>query len=67
MARFIEEQCQAGADAKHLAQGILCYPREYSVNRLTWLADAVRPADDIARFAAMTGSGTAQACTANCC
>jgi cellulose synthase/poly-beta-1,6-N-acetylglucosamine synthase-like glycosyltransferase len=61
MARFIEEQYQAGPDAKHLAQGILTYPREYSVNRLTWLADAVRPADDIARFAAMTGSGTPRA------
>ena len=61
MARFIEEQYEAGADAKHLAQGILSYPREYSINRLTWLADAVRPADDIARFAAMTGSGTPRA------
>jgi Glycosyl transferase family group 2 len=58
MARFIEEQYFAGSDAKHLAQGILSFPRECSVNRLTWLADAVRPADDMARFAAMTGSGT---------
>jgi len=61
LARFIEEQYQAGPNAKHLAQGILSYPRECSVNRLTWLADAVRPADDIARFAAMTGSGTPRA------
>jgi egghead protein (zeste-white 4 protein) len=61
IARFIEEQYEAGPDARHLAQGILSYPREYSVNRLTWLADAVRPADDIARFAAMTGSGTPHA------
>jgi len=61
IARFIEEQYHAGPNAKHLAQGILSYPRECSVNRLTWLADAVRPADDIARFAAMTGSGTPRA------
>lgn len=61
MARFIEEQFQAGPDAKHLAQGILAYPRELSVNRLTWLADAVRPAHDIAGFAAWTGSGTPRA------
>jgi len=61
IARFIEEQYHAGPDAKHLAQGILSYPSECSVNRLTWLADAVRPADDIARFAAMTGSGTPRA------
>ena len=61
MARFIEEQFDAGPDAKHMAQGILTYPRQYSVNRLTWLADSVRPADDVARFAAMTGSGTPRA------
>jgi beta-1,4-mannosyltransferase len=61
MARFIEEQYEAGPDAKHLAQGILTYPREYAVNRLTWLADSVRPADDAARFSAWTGSGTPRA------
>jgi hypothetical protein len=61
MARFIEEQVDAGPAAKHMAQGILTYPRQYSVNRLTWLADSVRPADDVARFAAMTGSGTPRA------
>ena len=61
MARFIEEQFEAGRDAKHLAQGILTYPREYAVNRLTWLADSVRPADDAARFSAMTGRGTPRA------
>ena len=58
MARFIEEQYEAGPDAKHMAQGILTYPREYAVNRLTWLADSVRPADDVTRFSACTGSGT---------
>jgi egghead protein (zeste-white 4 protein) len=61
MARFIEEQFEAGPAAKHMAQGILTYPREYAANRLTWLADSVRPADDVARFAAMTGSGTPRA------
>ena len=40
MARFIEEQVEAGPAAKHMAQGILTYPRQYSVNRLTWLADS---------------------------
>jgi hypothetical protein len=61
MARFIEEQHEAGADAKHMAQGILTYPRELAVNRLAWLADSVRPSDDVARFSAWTGSGTPQA------
>lgn len=61
MARFIEEQYQAGPDAKHMAQGILTYPRELAVSRMTWLADAVRPAHDISRFAAWTGGGTPRA------
>jgi hypothetical protein len=61
MARFIEEQRQAGHHARHMAQGILTYPREYAVNRLTWLADAARPAEDAARFSAWTGSGTPRA------
>jgi len=61
MARFIEEQFQAGRDAKHMAQGILTYPREYAGNRLTWLADSARPAEDAARFSAWTGSGTPRA------
>ena len=61
MARFIEEQFEAGSKAKHMAQGILTYPREYAVNKVTWLADSVRPADDVARFSACTGSGTPRA------
>jgi beta-1,4-mannosyltransferase len=61
MARFVEEQDHAGHEAKHLAQGILTYPREYAVNRLTWLADAVRPAEDVGRFSAWTGTGTPRA------
>ena len=61
MARFIEEQFQAGPDAKHMAQGILTYPRELAGSRLTWLADSARPAEDVARFSAWTGSGTPRA------
>ncbi|MFI5914152.1 glycosyltransferase family 2 protein [Dactylosporangium sp. NPDC051541] len=61
MARFVAEQRAAGADGKHLAQGILTYPREYAVNRLTWLADSARPAEDVGRFSAWTGSGTPRA------
>jgi Glycosyl transferase family group 2 len=61
MARFIEEQFQAGRDAKHMAQGILTYPREHAGNKLTWLADSARPAEDVARFSAWTGGGTPRA------
>ncbi|MEV0410881.1 glycosyltransferase family 2 protein [Streptomyces sp. NPDC050448] len=58
MAQFVNRQRRAGDEGKHMAQGILAYPRENAVNRFTWLADAVRPADDIARFRAFTGLGT---------
>ncbi|MDH6109204.1 egghead protein (zeste-white 4 protein) [Kitasatospora sp. MAP12-15] len=59
LAQFINRQRRSHPDeAKHMAQGILTYPRELAVNRFTWLADAVRPADDIARFRALTGTGT---------
>jgi len=58
VAEFITAQRSAGEDALHLAQGILSYPREYARNRLTWLADAVRPGCDISLFAATTGSGS---------
>jgi hypothetical protein len=61
MARFIEEQSHAGRHAKHMAQGILTYPREYAANWFTWLADSARPAEDVARFSAWTGSGTPRA------
>jgi beta-1,4-mannosyltransferase len=57
IAQFIEKQRWAGADAKHLAQGVLTYPRENAVSRFTWFADAVRPSDDIGRFSALTGHG----------
>jgi egghead protein (zeste-white 4 protein) len=59
LAQFVNRQRRASPEeVKHMAQGILTYPREYAVNRFTWLADAVRPADDIARFRALTGTGT---------
>ena len=58
VAEFITAQRSAGDDALHLAQGVLSYPREYARNRLTWLADAVRPGCDISLFAATTGSGS---------
>lgn len=61
MARFINAQRRAGRKAKHLAQGVLTYPREFAVNRMTWLCDAVRPSCDITLFAVMTGGGTPRA------
>lgn len=58
MARFINAQRERGADALHLAQGVLTFPREHGVRRVLWLADAVRPACDVSTFAITTGSGT---------
>jgi egghead protein (zeste-white 4 protein) len=58
IAQFVNRQRRAGEAAKHLAQGILTYPRENAVNWLTWMADAVRPSDDFTRFRALTGAGT---------
>lgn len=61
LARFVETQRRHGADAKHLAQGVLTYPREHGAKRLVWMADAVRPASDITTFALTTGRGTPRA------
>ncbi|WP_210505899.1 glycosyltransferase family 2 protein [Naasia sp. SYSU D00057] len=58
LAGFIREQGAAGCAARHLAQGVLSFPRELSANRLLWLADAVRPGCDLSLFSATTGSGT---------
>ncbi|MDV9169607.1 glycosyltransferase family 2 protein [Streptomyces sp. W16] len=59
LAQFINRQRRATPEeVKHMAQGILTYPRENAVSKLTWFADAIRPADDIARFRAFTGLGT---------
>ena len=57
IVKFINEQ-RRSPRPKHLAQGILTYPRENAANWFTWMADSVRPADDLSRFAALTGGGT---------
>ena len=57
LAAFIIGQRHA-KQPLHLAQGILSYPRECGTNRLTWLADSVRPGCDISLFAATTGLGS---------
>ena len=61
LALFVSSQLSAGKDALHLAQGVLCFPREYAGNRLIWLADAVRPGCDMGLFAAITGRGSPHA------
>ncbi|SHK74468.1 Glycosyltransferase, catalytic subunit of cellulose synthase and poly-beta-1,6-N-acetylglucosamine synthase [Pseudonocardia thermophila] len=61
IARFVHAQRGRGAAAKHLAQGVLTYPREHGAQRLLWLADAVRPACDLSTFALTTGTGTPRA------
>jgi hypothetical protein len=60
LARFIAQQREGGAHtpAKHMGQGILTYPRENALSKLTWLADAARPAADFAQFSVFTGYGT---------
>ena len=60
LARFIGAQ-RGKENAKHLAQGILTYPRENARNRLTWLADSARPIADVTIFSAFTGAGTPRA------
>lgn len=60
LARFVGEQL-GQAEPKHLAQGVLTYPREHGAARLLWLADSVRPAYDVTTFAATTGGGTPRA------
>jgi hypothetical protein len=49
------------SDSLHLAQGILVYCRQASSNMWMWLADAIRTADDLFRFAATTATGTPRA------
>lgn len=39
----------------HAAQGVLAFPRELASNWFCWLADAIRPADDMSRFHFFTG------------
>lgn len=38
----------------YLAQGILAFPRELTASPFCWLADAIRPGDDITRFSFFT-------------
>lgn len=57
IVKFINDQ-RRSPEPKHLAQGVLTYPRENAANWFTWMADSVRPADDLSRFAALTGGGT---------
>jgi beta-1,4-mannosyltransferase len=47
-----------GERERHLAQGVLTYPREYAGSRLVWLADAIRPGCDISLFSGSTGRGS---------
>lgn len=58
LVRFIGEQQSIGEQRLHLTQGVLTYPRELAANRLTWLADAIRPGCDISLFAVATGRGS---------
>lgn len=51
LAEFIETH----HDCHYLAQGTLAFPRELTSSRLAWYCDAIRPADDVTRFAFFTG------------
>jgi hypothetical protein len=58
LANFIIRQATADSDVRHLAQGVLAFPRELAARRVLWLADAVRPGCDLSLFAATTGRGS---------
>ncbi len=60
LARFVHAQ-RGRPDGLHLAQGVLTFPREHAVRPLIWLADAIRPAQDVSLFAITTGRGTPRA------
>ncbi|MCA1709290.1 MAG: glycosyltransferase family 2 protein, partial [Actinobacteria bacterium] len=51
LAEFID----TNGDRHYLAQGTLTFPRELTSSRLAWYCDAVRPADNLTRFAFFTG------------
>lgn len=57
VGRFVEANPPGDESGRHLAQGVLTFPREHSPNRVTWLADAVRPGCDVSLFAIGTGRG----------
>lgn len=52
LAEFIERR----GEKYLLAQGVLAFPRELTPSLFCWLADAIRPADDLGRFAFFTGA-----------
>ncbi|MGQ0574132.1 MAG: glycosyltransferase family 2 protein [Pseudonocardia sp.] len=60
LARFVAAQ-RGRAEPLHLAQGVLTFPREQAAHRFTWLADSIRPAQDVSLFAVATGRGTPRA------
>jgi hypothetical protein len=51
LAEFIE----LDGDRFYLAQGILTFPHELTPSKVCRLADSIRPADDLTRFAFFTG------------
>jgi egghead protein (zeste-white 4 protein) len=51
LAEFIE----LDGDRFYLAQGILTFPHELTMSKFCRLADSIRPADDLTRFAFFTG------------
>lgn len=51
LAEFIE----LDGDRFYLAQGILTFPHELTRSKICRLADSIRPADDLTRFAFFTG------------
>ncbi len=51
LAEFIE----LDGDRFYLAQGILTFPHELTPSKFCRLADSIRPADDLTRFAFFTG------------
>ncbi len=52
LAEFIE----LDGDHFFLAQGILTFPHELTTSKFCRLADSIRPADDLSRFAFFTGA-----------
>ena len=52
LAEFIE----LDGDHFYLAQGILAFPHELTTSKFCRLADSIRPADDLSRFAFFTGA-----------
>ncbi|MBO0845409.1 MAG: glycosyltransferase family 2 protein [Nocardioides sp.] len=57
VARFVEANPPGDESRRHLAQGVLSFPREHSCNKVMWLADSVRPGCDVSLFAVGTGRG----------